>query len=56
MTLAEGQYALEGDADTAIDRLPFPDPHLTLGEARRLARGRSAAHRYLQGRIDSTLS
>jgi hypothetical protein len=56
VTLSEGVYALEGDADAALDRLPFPDPHLTLGEARRLARGRSAAHRYLQRRIDSTLS
>src|SRR5262249_61621323 len=44
-TLAEGEYALEGDAGDAVARLPFPDPHLTLGEARQLARGRSAAHR-----------
>jgi hypothetical protein len=56
VALAEGEYALEGDADAAVERLPFPDAHLTLGEARRLARGRTAAHLYLQERIDQTLS
>ena len=32
--------------------MPFPDPHLTLGEARQLAKGRSCADRYLQEQID----
>jgi hypothetical protein len=32
-------YALEGEAEVAIEGLPFPDPHLTLGEVRRLLRG-----------------
>jgi hypothetical protein len=49
--LQEGQYALVGTLEDAIARLPFPDPHLTLGEARQLARGRSRAHRYLQDQI-----
>jgi predicted DNA-binding transcriptional regulator YafY len=42
--LSKGKYSLEEDADKAIARLPFPDPLLSLGEARQLARGRSAAH------------
>jgi hypothetical protein len=31
--------------------LPFPDPHLTLGEAQQLAKGRSAAHGKLKKQI-----
>src|SRR5689334_22112459 len=37
--LHKGKYVLEGDAEEAVERLPFPDPHLTLGEAKQLARG-----------------
>jgi predicted DNA-binding transcriptional regulator YafY len=48
ITLAEGRYGLEGGRDAALARLPFPDPHLTLGEAVQLAKGRSAAHRKLR--------
>jgi hypothetical protein len=47
----EGRYRLDEDVDTVIARLPFPDPQLTLGEARQLAKGRTAAHRKLQGQI-----
>src|SRR5947209_6346102 len=47
--LTEHRYILEEDADEAADRLPFPDPRLTLGEVRQLAKGRSKAHRKLQG-------
>jgi hypothetical protein len=43
--LVEGKYALEGDPEEAILCIPLPDPHLTLGEAAQLARGRTAAHR-----------
>ena len=52
VTLAKGRYHLEGDVDDAIARLPFPDPLLTLGEARQLARGRTVAHRKLKEQID----
>src|SRR5436309_13577096 len=31
--LVEGRYVLEGGADDAQARLPFPDPGLTLGGA-----------------------
>jgi hypothetical protein len=55
VTLRQGKYVLEGEADEAIERLPFPDPHLTLGEARQLARGRSAIHRKLKGLLDQIL-
>jgi hypothetical protein len=48
----EGRYHLEPSLTDALNRLPFPDPQLTLGEAQRLARGRSAAHRTLQVRVD----
>jgi hypothetical protein len=54
VALAQQRYTLEDDADDAIALLPFPDPRLTLGEARQLAKGRTKAHRKLQeqmGRI-----
>lgn len=47
ISLALGRYILDGDADDALARLPFPDPRLTLGAARALAKGRSAFHRAL---------
>lgn len=50
--LLKGKYTLKGDAEEAIERLPFPDPHLTLGDARQLARGRSAIHRKLRALLD----
>jgi hypothetical protein len=48
LLLRNHRYALAEPAEDAIARLPFPDPHLTLGEARQLAKGRSAGHRKLQ--------
>jgi predicted DNA-binding transcriptional regulator YafY len=51
ITLAKGRYCLEGKADDALARLPFPDPHLTLGDALLLARGRSAVHQKLKAHI-----
>ena len=45
--MANGQYRLAGDLGAALGLLPFPDPHLTLAEARQLAKGRTAAHRKL---------
>lgn len=49
--LQKGRYTLRGDLDEAVARLPFPDPHLSVGEAFQLAKGRSAAHRSLKARI-----
>lgn len=48
----EGRYFLEPDLDTAMDLLPFPDPRLSLGEAQRLARGTTAAHRALRQLVE----
>lgn len=45
IALIDGRYRLEEDLAPALDKLPFPDPVLTLGEARMLARGRTPAHR-----------
>jgi len=50
--LENGRYLLAEDSTQAIDRLPFPDPGLTLGEARQLAKGRSRAHKKLKEQID----
>jgi hypothetical protein len=55
VTLRDRRYTLDEDVDDAIARLPFPDPHLTLGEARQLARGRTAVHRKLQAQIREIL-
>ncbi len=51
VVMAESRYRLDEDAETAIARLPLPDPQLTLGEAMQLAKGRSAAHRKLKGLV-----
>ena len=42
--LEKGRYVLTGELKGIIDRLPFPDPGLNLGEARQLCKGRSRAH------------
>jgi hypothetical protein len=55
VTLQKRRYTLEDDLDEALTRLPFPDPHLTLGEAQQLAKGRSAAHRKLKEQIAQLL-
>jgi predicted DNA-binding transcriptional regulator YafY len=51
LTLQDHRYALKGSVAEAITRLPFPDPHLTLGEAHQLAAGRSTAHKKLKEQI-----
>jgi hypothetical protein len=56
VTLSEGCYSLVGEVEAALARLPFPDPRLTLGEARQLAKGRTRAHRLLQEHIDRVIS
>jgi hypothetical protein len=50
--LKNQRYTLTGSVKEAIARLPFPDPHLTLGEARELAKGRSPAHRKLKSQVN----
>jgi predicted DNA-binding transcriptional regulator YafY len=47
ITLSAGRYTLEQDVADALALLPFPDPHLTLGAAKTLAKGRSPVHRAL---------
>ena len=55
IVLVDGEYTLGEPADEVLARLPFPDPHLTLGDARQLARGRSNIHKGLQRRIEELL-
>src|SRR5690606_11751760 len=47
----QGRYGLREALAGAVARLPFPDPHLTLGEARQLGRGRGVTQRRLQEEI-----
>lgn len=49
--LRNRRYTLEESVAAATSRLPFPDPHLTLGEAMQLAKGRTLAHRKLKEQI-----
>ena len=47
------RYSLACDLESALDRLPFPDPGLSLKDAMLLSRGSSEAHRKLKRRIES---
>ncbi|HEY1859962.1 MAG TPA: hypothetical protein VGG61_06390 [Gemmataceae bacterium] len=49
------RYRLLGSLEDAINRLPLPDPHLTLGEAARLAVGRNPAHRKIAAHLNRIL-
>src|SRR5262245_1774292 len=49
--LGNSRYHLVEDLTEAIDRLPFPDPGLSLGEARLIARGRSPAHKKIREQL-----
>jgi hypothetical protein len=51
IALSGGKYILLEPAATAIERLPFPDPGLTLGEARALSRGKTTAHRKIREQL-----
>lgn len=53
--LVNGRYVLLEALAEAIARLPFPDPGLTLGEARLLAKGRSRAHRKLKEQLQAII-
>ncbi len=50
--LRGNRYQLGESAAAVADRLPFPDPGLTLGEARVLAKGRSPVHKKLRRLLD----
>jgi hypothetical protein len=52
IVLGEAGYRLSDKIEDAVAALPFPDPHLTMGEVRQLARGRTRAHRRVQEQID----
>ena len=52
--LVDGRYHLSDGLEAALGLLPFPDPHLTLAEARLLARGRTAAHNKLAELLERT--
>lgn len=52
VSVTGGRYGLVGKIDDSLSRLPFPDPHITLGEAMLLRKGRSPAHKRLEGQID----
>lgn len=54
--LTDGRYFLAQKVESALGCLPFPDPHLTLAEARTLAKGRSAAHKKLRELIEQIRS
>ena len=47
LAVVNGRYVLQEPVAGVLSRLPFPDPRLTLGETRVLAKGRSAVHRKL---------
>ena len=53
LELIDSRYTLEGDLETALGLLPFPDPHLTLSEARLLSKGRTAAHKKLRDHLEN---
>lgn len=48
ITLVGGKYLLQAPLQVAADRLPFPNPVLTYGDALQLAKGKTAAHKKLQ--------
>jgi hypothetical protein len=55
VSLSGGLYSLTASAEELLARLPFPDPHLTLGEVQQLAKGRTLIHRRMQEQIDQLL-
>ena len=47
------KYALIGELDEALAKLPFPDPGLNFRDAQQLSNGSTAAHRKLKQRLNS---
>jgi DNA-binding transcriptional ArsR family regulator len=56
IALEDGRYHLSNKVETGLGLLPFPDPHLTLAEARLLVKGRSPAHKKLRELIERVQS
>jgi predicted DNA-binding transcriptional regulator YafY len=56
VALAAGLYTLTASGEELLARLPYPDPHLTLGEMQQLAKGRTLIHRRVREQIDQLLS
>jgi hypothetical protein len=48
IVLERRKYSLDGKGADVLERLPLPDPGLTLGEARILAKGRTPVHAKLK--------
>lgn len=48
----DSMYILHNVLESALDHLPFPDPHLMFGEAMLLAKGRTKAHQKLKRMLD----
>lgn len=55
ITIAEGRYTLTLGAATALARLPYPDPMLSLGDVEQLAKGKTAAHARLKAQLEGYL-
>ena len=51
LMVVKRRYVLPEKVADLISRLPFPDPHFTLGEATQVAKGRTKAHRKLKEQI-----
>jgi len=49
VSVENGKYSLTDDMRLSLEKLPFPDAGLTLGEARLVGRGRTRAHRKIKG-------
>jgi biotin operon repressor len=47
----DAHYILDDEPQAALDRLPFPDPGLSFGEARQLAKGRGKGHKKIQQQL-----
>ena len=52
VTLSDGKYRVVDPLSEALERLPFPDACLSIGEARFLARGRNPVHRKMKSILD----
>jgi predicted DNA-binding transcriptional regulator YafY len=55
VSLIGGRYSLTESLETSFARLPFPDPHLTVGDARLLAKGRTKTHQQLKAQIQQLI-
>ena len=49
--MAAQKYRVEQNLKDSVNLLPFPDPHLTLGDVSLIAKGPSKAHRKLREQL-----